>query len=383
MKRSRKRSAPRSAIQRRALRIEQNDKHPLYVFCLTGDEILAVADISRLSRNDAGKLIGYQRPHVKRHIQDIVEYLNSDNILFPNSLILALSSKVRFRASRGPVVADGLVTAGIVEIPLTKNGHKPAWIVDGQQRALAISKSNRRDLPVPINAFVADEVELQRDQFLRVNNTKPLPRGLITELLPEVSTPLPASLQAKKIPSALCDLLNTEPHSPFHKLISRASTPQQSKRTAVVADTSIIKMLQESLANPSGCLFPYRNIATGETDFDAIWATLLAYWTAVKKTFPEAWGKSPTKSRLMHGAGIRAMGKLMDRVMGSIDPTGHGVVAHVQHELRSIQSVCHWTEGRWTELGNLNWNEIQNVPRHIRTLSNILVRTYVQNRGAR
>jgi DGQHR domain-containing protein len=383
MRKSRKRSAPSGAIQRRALRIEQNDKHPLYVFCLTGDEILAVADISRLSRNDDGKLIGYQRPHVRRHIQDIVEYLNSDNILFPNSLILALSSKVRFRASRGPVAADGLVTPGIIEIPLTKNGHKPAWIVDGQQRALAISKSNRRDLPVPINAFVADEVELQRDQFLRVNNTKPLPRGLITELLPEVSTPLPASLQAKKIPSALCDLLNTEPHSPFYKLISRASTPQGSKRSAVVADTSIIKMLQESLANPSGCLFPYRNIATGETDFDAIWATLLAYWNAVKKTFPEAWGKPPTKSRLMHGAGIRAMGKLMDRVMGSIDPAGHGVVAHVQHELRPIQPVCHWTEGRWTEIGDLNWNEIQNVPRHIRMLSSILVRTYVQSRGAR
>ena len=57
MRRSRKRSAPKSAIQRRALRIEQNDKHPLYIFCLTGDEILAVADISRLSRNDVGKLI--------------------------------------------------------------------------------------------------------------------------------------------------------------------------------------------------------------------------------------------------------------------------------------------------------------------------------------
>src|SRR6266566_497231 len=230
MRRSRKRSAPRSAIQRRALRIEQNDKHPLYVFCLTGDEILAVADISRLSRDDAGKLIGYQRPHVKRHIQDIVEYLNSDNILFPNSLILALSSKVKFRASRGPVAADGLVTSGVVEIPLSKNGHKPAWIVDGQQRALAISKSKRRDLPIPVNAFVADEVELQRDQFLRVNNTKPLPRGLITELLPEVSTPLPASLQAKKIPSAICNLLNTESRSPFYGLIARASTPSNGKK---------------------------------------------------------------------------------------------------------------------------------------------------------
>src|ERR1700756_5908106 len=114
MKRWRKRSAPRSAIQRRALRIEQNDKHPLYVFCLTGDEILEIADISRLSRDDAGKLIGYQRADVKKHVQDIVEYLNSDDILFPNSLILALSSGVRFRSSRGPGVNDGLATAGVL-----------------------------------------------------------------------------------------------------------------------------------------------------------------------------------------------------------------------------------------------------------------------------
>lgn len=256
MRKARKNSIAKGMIRRRALRIYQNDKHPLYLFCLTGDEILSVADISRLSRDDAGKLIGYQRPHVKRHIQDIVEYLDSDNILFPNSLILALSSKVKFRANHRSLTADGLVASGIVEIPMSKNGQKPAWIVDGQQRAIAISKSKRRDLPIPINAFVADEIELQRDQFLRVNNTKPLPRGLITELLPEVSTPLPASLQAKKIPSALCELLNSERHSPFHKLISRASTSDQNKRQAVIADTSIIKMLQESLSNPSGCLFP-------------------------------------------------------------------------------------------------------------------------------
>src|SRR5262252_2268333 len=233
MKRSRKRPTRKSVIRRRALRIAQNQEHPLYVFSLTGDEILSIAEISRLSRNDAGKLIGYQRPDVKRHIQDIVEYLNSDHILFPNSLILALSSKVRFHASRGPRVNDASVDAGILEIPVSGNGHKAAWIVDGQQRALAISKSKRRDLPIPVNAFVADEIELQRDQFLRVNNTKPLPRGLITELLPEVSTPLPASLQAKKIPSALCELLNSEPHSPFHKLISRASTSEEGKRRAV------------------------------------------------------------------------------------------------------------------------------------------------------
>jgi DGQHR domain-containing protein len=368
-------------IRRRALRINQNDRHPLYVFCLTGNEVLAVADISRLSRSDAGKLIGYQRPQVKRHIQDIVNYLNSDQIIFPNSLILALSSQVKFKPVRGKHEGDGLVVSGTLEIPISKNGTRPAWIVDGQQRALAISLSRRRQLPVPVNAFVADEVELQRDQFMRVNNTKPLPRGLITELLPEVSTPLPANLQAKKIPSAVCNLLNTEPHSPFYGLIARASTPTDVRKSAVIADTSIIKMIEDSLSTPSGCLFPYRNIATGQTDFDGIWSTLVAFWTAVRRSFPEAWGKSPSKSRLMHGAGIRAMGRLMDRVMGSIDVRGNAAVSDVQHELRSVVSICNWTGGRWRDLDDMAWNEIQNVPRHIRLLSNLLVRTYVHRRG--
>jgi DGQHR domain-containing protein len=371
----------RKIIRRRALRINQNDRYPLYVFCLTGSEVLSVADISRLSRSDAGKLIGYQRPQVKRHIQDIVNYLNSDNIIFPNSLILALSSEVKFKPARRKHERDGLVVSGILEIPVSKNGTRPAWIVDGQQRVLAISKSHRHELPVPVNAFVADEIELQRDQFMRVNNTKPLPRGLITELLPEVSTPLPANLEAKKIPSEVCNLLNTEPHSPFYGLIVRASTPSGDRKSAVVADASIIKMIQDSLSTPSGCLFAYRNIATDETDVEGIWATLMTFWTAVKRSFPEAWGKPPSKSRLMHGTGIRAMGRLMDRLMGSIDLRGNTAVSEVQHELRSLVPVCNWTEGRWRGLDDMAWNEIQNVPRHIRLLSNLLVRTYVHNRG--
>ncbi len=370
-------------IRRRALRVEQCKGHPLYLFCLTGDEILSLADISRVSRDDAGTLIGYQRAEVKRHVQDIVDYLNSDHVLFPNSIILAVSSRVKFIAGRGPRIGDGLVVSGTLEIPVPRDKErKPAWIVDGQQRALAISKSKRRNLPVPVNSFVADDIEIQRDQFLRVNNTRPLPRGLITELLPAVSTPLPANLEAKKIPSAICELLNSNEHSPFYQLIRRASLSRESKRNAIISDTSIITIIQESISSPSGCLFPYRNLATGETDFDGIWKILVAYWTAVKFTFPDAWGKPPGKSRLMHGAGLRAMGRLMDRVMSSLDPRSPHVLAHVKHELQVIAPVCRWTSGRWAELDDLQWNELQNVPRHIRMLSSFLIRAYVQNRGA-
>ncbi|WP_109485785.1 DGQHR domain-containing protein DpdB [Occallatibacter savannae] len=371
-------------VTRRAIRLAQSAKHPLYMFALTGAEILQVADISRLSRADDGKLIGYQRPEVKKHIQDIVDYLETDAGLFPNSIILALSSRVKFRASRGPKVADGLADAGEIEIEIPRDGEqRPGWIVDGQQRALAISKSKRKEMMFPVNAFIADDVEIQRDQFLRVNNTKPLPRGLITELLPEVSSSLPSSLEARKIPSALCDLLNTQEDSPFKGLIIRTSTPAGERKSAVVTDTSIVKMLQESLTTPSGCLFPYRNIATGQSDTDLIWTIVLTYWKAVRNSFPDAWGKAPARSRLMHGAGIRSMGRVMDRVMPSIDVRDSKAVQRVEREIACLVPICHWTSGRWDGLGDIEWNEVQNVPRHIRVLSNFLVRAYVQKgRGA-
>lgn len=371
----------RRNLKKSALRIEQNESHPLYLFSLTANELMAVADISRLSRSDAGKLGGYQRAEVRRHIQDIVAYLNSEGILFPNSIILAFSSEVSFRENRTSEEKDDFATAGTLTIPIPKDGEpRPGWIVDGQQRALALMQSKRGDWPVPVNAFVADEVELQRDQFLRVNNTKPLPRGLITELLPEVSSPLPRQLASKKIPSALCDLLNRDPASPFFGLIRRASSGPAQRKAAVIADASVVQMLEESLNTPSGCLFPYHNISTGETDFEGIWNVLLAYWSAVRNTFAAAWGKPPSQSRLMHGTGIRAMGRLMDRMMGGVHPREENLRARLEHELELIAPICHWTGGRWDEL-ELEWKEIQNVPRHLRLLSNLLVRAYLQARG--
>lgn len=371
-------------IQRRALRIDQNPAHPLFMFTLTSDELLKVADISRITRDEDGTLIGYQRPDVRQHVQNIVDYLDSESIIFPNSIILALSSNVKFKQSRGPGADDGYAKSGTLEISLPSgDGPKPAWIVDGQQRAIALAKCKRRDLPIPVNAFIADEVDLQRDQFLRVNSAKPLPRGLITELLPEVSSNLPANLSAKKMPSAICDWLNREKTSPFFGLVQRASTPKEEKSSTVIADNSIVKMVEESLSQPSGCLFPYRNIATGETDFEGITTLLLIYWSSVRDVFPDAWGKPPTKSRLMHGAGIRAMGRLMDSIMPSIDPRKPTAGADVIRELKLIAPICRWTSGRWETMDDMKWNDLNNVPKHISILTNVLIRAYLQAKGTR
>ncbi|KAB2588172.1 DGQHR domain-containing protein DpdB [Streptomyces arboris] len=371
-----------TVLKRRALRIEQHPTIPLYVFTLAAEEVHQVADVARISRDEAGKLIGYQRPEKKQHVKQILEYLDGDEVLFPNGLILALPSDVRFKSSPGPGSSDGLCTSGTLEIPLpdSPDAPRPAWIVDGQQRSLALARTRNTRLAVTIAGFVAEDLETQRDQFLRVNTVSPLPTNLVTELLPEVGTLLPTKLSARKLPSVLVEALNHDKDSPFCGLVRRPSTTVEQKAETVVTDNSLTTAIQEALNSPSGAFFPYKNLSNGTVDTATIRQILVIYWSAVRDTFPEAWALPATRSRLMHGVGIRSMGRLMDRVMMTIPPTSPHALEQARAELALIAPHCRWTEGRWPDL-NIPWNELQNNPRHISTLSNYLLRTYVQEKA--
>jgi hypothetical protein len=71
---------------------------------------------------------------------------------------------------------------------------------------------------------------------------------------------------------------------------------------------------------------------------------------------------------------------LMDRVMSSVNYNQRNAVSVVRRELQHIKPHCHWTHGAWDELGDLKWNDVQNISSHIRMLSNFLIRTYLSSR---
>lgn len=369
-------------LERRALRIMQNQNVPLYLFTLAAEEIDRVADIARISRNEAGKLIGYQRREKKEHVRHIQEYLDSADVLFPNALIMALPADVKFKSSRGPTTSDELgTTAGILEVPIAQgpNDPRPGWIVDGQQRSVALARAANTGFPVPVAGFASSDLALQRDQFMRVNSVQPLPTNLVTELLPEVVAAPSPRLSARVLPSGLVDMLNQDPASPFHNLIKRASTEPEEARQRPVTDNSLVEGLRESLISSSGALYLYRNIAAGTTDTEGIRRLLITYWVGVRNTFPDAWGRQPTESRLMHGVGIRAMSRLLDHVMVHVDLRGKDPVATVERELAHIAPLCRWTDGVWEELG-LPWNGLQNTTKDISKLANYLMRAYMDSR---
>jgi DGQHR domain-containing protein len=363
-------------LEVRALQVKQDGKTPLYSFFIRAKHLLDIADISRIKRNDNGTLLGYQRGQVETHVKEIVEYLNSDNVLFPNAIILAMSSDVKFKQSRGPQTGDSACAPGTLELPIKAKGQRVSWIVDGQQRTIALTQSKSNDIMVPVTGFVSDDFEVHRAQFLLVNKAKPLPKGLINELLPEVNTMLPASLARNKIPSALCDVLHKDPESPFKGMIVRQTTDRKKEKTAVIADNSLIQIIRNSLNNVHGCLYQYRNVASGEVDIEAIRAVLNHYWEGVRQTFPDAWGLPPTRSRLMHGAGIKSMGVLMDRVMSNILPNDTRAVEKVVRNLKPLKPYCAWTDGTWEKINGVPWNQLQNTARDVNLLSNMLIRVY-------
>ena len=367
----------------RAIRTRQGSDFEVFSFFIPGGRVAEIADISRIHRDADDKLKGFQRKDIRNHIKAIVEYLDQGTVLFPNAIILALAPEITFKKSRGRAPEGTLACGepGTLSIPILETGDRVAWIVDGQQRSLALAESSNVDLPVPVVAFVADELETQREQFILVNKVRPLPSRLINELLPEVDRKLPRDLAIRKMPSELCNLLNRDPESPFFGLIKRASTADV--RSAIISDTAVMDMIMRSLANPLGALSQYKGLGSELSDTDGMYRTLTLYWTEVRRVFGEAWGRKPSKSRLMHGAGIKAMGFLMDRIvpraMMSKDPR-----LEIRRSLEQIAPKCCWTEETWDDL-DIGWREIQNVPRHIKALSEQLLRldyVAIQERAA-
>lgn len=338
----------------------------LFVMFMQGSMVLEIADLARLGQSDKGEIQGFQRPEIRAHIRDITEYLERGNVLFPNAIILALAPGVKFRAKRGTKnqTSDPAGTAGTLSISLAE-GAKAAWIVDGQQRAIALSKS-KTDVSVPVVAFVSGDIATHREQFVLVNKAQPLDRRLIDELLPLVGAILPRDLSSRRVPSALCDVLNRSDGSPFRRLIRR---PSGHDPDAVITDSGLVNVMRRSLQDPRGALAALV-APDGTADLNSMYETMVGYWSAVRDVFPRAWGRPPDESRLMHTAGIGAMGVLMDQILAR--SSGGSAYDASLPTLKALEPRCHWTSGRWETLDR-EWNDIQSTTRDIRLLSNHLV----------
>ena len=357
-----------------AIEVRQNPERTIYTFAVDGKLIPSFATVSRVRRNDSNQINGYQRPEVRSHITEIRNYIESEAPMIPNSVVIAFDTRARFEANTDVTENSSYVRVGTLIIPFNSEDaveNKPGFIVDGQQRVAAIREAEIESFPISVVAFITSDVREQTEQFILVNSTKPLPKGLIYELLPGTESTLPTLLQRRRFPAYLLDLLNHEEGSPLRNLIQTPTTPN-----GFIRDNSVLKMLENSLSD--GVLYRFRYMEDGPGDVDSMMAILQNFWSAVSKVFAHAWALPPRRSRLMHGAGIISIGFLMDAISERLKKIRIPTEEQFAQDLYPLVEVCSWTSGYW-DFGadhQRKWNEIQNTSKDIQLLANHLLVQY-------
>src|SRR3954449_11876681 len=91
-----------------ALAIRQTPGRVLYSFAVDGKQIPRFAAVSRIKRDDAHEVAGYQRPESIAHIRTIRQYLETAEAMLPNALVIAFDSTVRFESDAADGSHDGI-----------------------------------------------------------------------------------------------------------------------------------------------------------------------------------------------------------------------------------------------------------------------------------
>lgn len=338
-----------------ALAPVQSPKLTVFTFIARAADIARIARIERAGRDDDGALQGFQRPQIANHIREIRDYLEKPNSILPNAIVVAFLGKARLEPAASP---KGRVRQLVID---TSNG-PPGWIVDGQQRFTALSELRGREFEVLVSGFLCETEEELQKQFILVNNTRPLPKALVYELLPKVGD-LPQRMSNRSQAALVTEALNYKRGSSLKGLIKQQTNPK-----GVIRDTVLQRVIMNSLSDGALRLYAGEDkllLGQGVT-------MMSEFYHAVQHIFSEDWvGKTPKTSRLIHGTGIIALGYVMD-YLNSV--TGAASRDEFASGLRLLKGKTAWSEGEW-EFGaeRRRWNGLQNVPTDVRQLSLHLV----------
>jgi DGQHR domain-containing protein len=334
-----------------AVRARQNPSSAVLSFAASASDVLRFAAIERVARDAEGHLSGFQRPQIAAHIREIRDYLETPEAVLPNPIVVAFTS--------GVTVEE--VGESLCRVSIDVSDGPPGLVVDGQQRLSALSQVEGKEFEVFVSVLVCrDDSELRR-QFVLINNTRPLPKTLIYELLPTVDGGLPKRLADRSIAADLTARLNNDPGSSLRGQIHQHTNPD-----GLLSDIAVQRVIMNSLSD--GAL----RLTTRRQGLDRCLNLVSEFYAAVQYVFSSEWkDHTPRTSRLVHGAGIVAMGYVMEE----LHRRGADSSDDFRRGLGCLVGRTAWTVGEWNFGGSdcRHWKAIQNTSRDIVILAQYLV----------
>ncbi len=332
---------------------------PVFTFAARAADIVQFARIERAGRSEQGVLQGFQRPQIASHIREIRDYLEKPTAILPNAIVVAFTGAATLTTQ---TVAKGKAASSIGRLSVDISEGPPGWIVDGQQRFTALGEISRPDFEVLVSGFLCENIEELQRQFILINNTRPLPKALVYELLPQVGD-LPLRMSNRSQAALLVEALNYRKGSSLRGLIRQQTNPK-----GMIRDTVLQRVIMNSLTDGALRLYADDNHLLVDRGFKL----LSEFFHAVKHVFSEDWeGKTPKTSRLVHGAGIISMGYVMETLHVTTGAEDRDAFAR---GLRHLKGRTAWSSGEWSfGAERRRWNGLQNVPADLRQLSLHLV----------
>ncbi len=329
----------------------QNAKHQAIMITARASEVLSFASIARAGRDVDGALQGFQRPQIASHIEEIREYLRTDNAVLPNCIVVGFVKGIEIHAR----------SDGCVDVSIEVDGEPAGIVIDGQQRLIALAGLPEKDFQLFVSLLVcADDEELRR-QFVLLNSTRPLPKALIYELLPGTAG-LPSRYSSRSFAADLTERLNFDASSSLFGLIYLHTNPG-----GIIRDTSMQTVIMRSHSDGAIRELPQSEQLAGG------FRLLSEFYGAVRSVFTQDWeGHTPETSRLIQGVGIQALGYVMELLVGREGAQTHDEFAQGLSVLRGHTA---WTSGSWqfSESERVPWDKLENTSRQVSRLAQHLV----------
>lgn len=360
---------------------------------------------SAVDRLDVVAGTGNQRDEIYKHVSEISKGMQA-GVQVPNSVILVFNEKVfswaptdeeipeswvvcrqlaEWSTIRHPNEADRVIQEVCpieLDIPFRNaafDEEKTAFLVDGQQRTAALSLVDIDSVPtffLTVNAIVGNQEEA-KNTFRIANSTVRITTDFSRALVGTLDETPGYVKEEKKVAQAVKLLAIDLADSPFKGMVKH---PGMDGRGLPIVYNTLFSVV--SSFNQSGIDF-------GDDGKKLAQCVSQAY-RVVAEVWPEAWGKNPKESKLSHGAGLRAIGRvLVDllRVQTSIhnsDLSDPKIWTAIESSLKRLRQKVLWTlqsaaEGNNTQLRNYKFEILpkQNTNQDIQALTFFLQKEVV------
>jgi len=345
-----------------------------YSFAIEPSKLLSIAFVSHRLKTDRETVITYQRMLNKRRLKSIKEYIEKEEGLFPNSIIINFrtkKSRLRFdKLGKDPKGTEA--SLGILHLP---GKYKSAWIIDGQHRLYGFSGSEKADkVTIPVIAFENLDAAKQARMFVDINSKQvKVPRNLLEDLYSDLLWD--SDDEAEKLlalTSKVVSELGKDISSPLYNKIKPSTRVRAKDKPITIATlTGAIKTNRllgqvnkgANILRP-GPLYDEKEPRM-ENSLIRAKKILIGYFNAFKMGVPENWklGAEDGGYLCTNNALVSLLIVLKEIISYVEKSTGIKAIDTTPEEL--IEEILHYTEPIVRYFKDATYDEIKNFRRQL------------------